>query len=201
MLSNILYTIGLGYLIWYVVVSIGITFGYHRYFSHKEFKASPAIEIVMLYFGLLCGCRSPLGWAGVHRMHHQFSDTEKDPHSKKHHPWYVIVFSMWRVPEIQLKYVKDLIKNKRVMFFHKYRYNIYFVNAVILFAIFGTIALYILALIYILSYLGFGLLNYFGHDAKGPANKIWINLIAPFEGNHKDHHEVSSNAMVSRTNR
>ena len=39
--------------------------------------------------------------------------------------------------------------------------------------------------------LGFGVLNLFGHDAEGPANKLWVNIIAPFEGNHKDHHEES----------
>ena len=50
----------------------GITRGYHRYFSHKEFKTTPIIEIVMLYCGLLCGVRSPLTWAGVHRMHHEY---------------------------------------------------------------------------------------------------------------------------------
>jgi hypothetical protein len=43
----------------------------------------------------------------------------------------------------------------------------------------------------ILSYLGFGVLNLFGHDLKGPVNNFWINLIAPLEGNHKDHHEYS----------
>ena len=42
-----------------------------------------------------------------------------------------------------------------------------------------------------LSYLGFGILNLFGHNLHGPVNNIWINLIAPLEGNHRDHHEHS----------
>ena len=40
----------------------------------------------------------------------------------------------------------------------------------------------------IMSYIGFGFLNYFGHSKKGPINNIFLNFIAPFEGNHKDHH-------------
>ena len=43
----------------------------------------------------------------------------------------------------------------------------------------------------VLSYLGFGILNLFGHNLQGPINNLWINLIAPLEGNHKDHHEYS----------
>jgi len=42
----------------------------------------------------------------------------------------------------------------------------------------------------LLSYIGFGALNLWGHDNNGPINNVWVNLIAPFEGNHKDHHEA-----------
>ena len=58
--------------------------------------------------------------------------------------------------------------------------------------IFGIDSLVVLSVIFLLAYLGFGVLNLFGHDAEGPANKLWVNIIAPFEGNHKDHHEASA---------
>ncbi len=77
------------------------------------------------------------------------------------------------------------------MFFHKHRYAIYIANTILCFLLFGWIGMYVLGTIFILAYLGFGVLNLFGHDAEGPANKIWVNIIAPFEGNHKDHHEES----------
>ena len=41
-----------GYMIYWVVAAIGITYGYHRYFAHGDYKTSPLNEIVMLYFGL-----------------------------------------------------------------------------------------------------------------------------------------------------
>jgi stearoyl-CoA desaturase (delta-9 desaturase) len=69
------------YFIYMTLAAIGITSGYHRYFAHKEFKATQWQEIIMLYCGLLCGGRSVLGWVGVHRMHHAYADTELDPHS------------------------------------------------------------------------------------------------------------------------
>lgn len=188
---EVLFLILLSYFCYMVAVTIGITYGYHRYFSHRNFKANTWQEIVMLYCGLLCGLRSPLGWVGVHRMHHEFADTEKDPHSAKFQPWYNILFSLWHIDTIPRKYIKDMIKNPRVVFFHKHRYTIYIANTILWYLLFGVNALVILSIIFLLAYLGFGVLNLFGHDAEGPANRLWVNIIAPFEGNHKDHHEES----------
>ena len=102
-----------GYIAYYLIVTIGITYGYHRYFSHQEFATNSVGEVVMLYCGLLCGCRSPLGWVGVHRMHHAFADTPKDPHSAKYQPWYSILFSLWRVDNIPRKLrITRTIKHK-----------------------------------------------------------------------------------------
>ena len=64
---------------------------------------------------------------------------------------------------------------------------------VISFLTFGWNAVIVNLMLIVLSYLGFGILNLFGHDLKGPINNFWINLIAPLEGNHKDHHEYSQN--------
>ena len=178
------------YFLYMILAIVGITFGYHRYFSHHEFKASVWQEVVMLYCGLLCGGRSALGWVGVHRMHHAYTDTERDPHSAKFQPWWNILFSLWRVPQIPKKFVKDIIRNKRVIFFHKYGTYILAAHQIVFFLLFGINSLIIHAIIFILAYLGFGILNLWGHDEKGPINCIWINLIAPFEGNHKDHHNV-----------
>jgi stearoyl-CoA desaturase (delta-9 desaturase) len=79
-----------GYIAYWILALVGITFGYHRYFSHKSFTVNWLVEIILLYIGLLCGGRSALTWAGVHRMHHAYADTDKDPHSVKNYPWYVI---------------------------------------------------------------------------------------------------------------
>ncbi len=180
-----------GYITYWIVALTGITFGYHRYFSHKSYNASPMVEIWLLYIGLLCGGRSALTWSGVHRMHHAYADTDKDPHSVKNHPWYVILFSLWSVESIPRKFLIDLIRNPRVMFFHKYGTYIFIAHWIISFLTFGLNAVIINAMLLVLSYLGFGILNLFGHDLKGPVNNFWINLIAPLEGNHKDHHEYS----------
>lgn len=180
------------YLLYIMLAIIGITLGYHRYFSHKEFNVTAWQEVVMLYCGLLCGGRSVLGWAGVHRMHHAYADTNKDPHSAKNHPWWVVLFSLWKVEVLPRKFVKDLVRNKRVMFFHKYGKYIFIIHQLLFFLIFGINSLIIHGIIFLLAYLGFGILNLWGHDEHGPVNRIWVNLIAPFEGNHRDHHKANT---------
>ncbi len=200
-------TILLGYVVYMLTAWIGITQGYHRYFSHAQYQTNNTIEIIMLYCGLICGVRSPLTWAGVHRMHHAYSDTELDPHCPKHLGKWRVFFSMYRVRKIPRKFIKDLLHNPRVMFFHKYRWQIYICHLIIVtnlhFLLFCdhyilsewfrclSFQIVLHAMIFAFSYIGYGVLNTFGHDLKGPVNKIWINLIAPFEGQHRDHHERS----------
>jgi stearoyl-CoA desaturase (delta-9 desaturase) len=179
-----------GYMIYWVLAAIGITYGYHRYFAHRQFETNAIMEIVFLYIGLLCGGRSALTWSAVHRMHHAHADTEQDPHSPKNHPWYVVLFSLWRVSNIPRKYMKDLIKNPKVMFFHRYGKYILLYHWGITFLMFGVDALIVNTMLMVISYLGFGVLNLFGHDVNGPKNNFLINLIAPFEGNHREHHGV-----------
>ena len=176
-------------MIYWVLAAIGITWGYHRYFAHRTWRTNSVGETILLYIGLICGGRSALTWAGVHRIHHAYADTDRDPHSPKNHSRYVILFSLWRVKSIPRKFMVDLIKNPRVMFFHRYGKYIFFAHWIITALMFGTNAIIINSMLFILSYVGFGVLNLYGHDANGPANRFLINLIAPFEGNHKDHHE------------
>jgi stearoyl-CoA desaturase (delta-9 desaturase) len=141
----------------------------------------------MLYFGLLCGGQSALSWCGVHRMHHAYSDTPQDPHSPLYKKWYEIVFSSWKVKNIPRKFVKDLYENPRVMFFHKYGWPIIISTWAL--AIYFYVIHYLIS-VYLLSYIFYGMLNLFGHSENGPVNKWWINLFAPFEGQHRDHHET-----------
>jgi len=179
-----------GYIFYWVLAAIGITYGYHRYFAHGKWEANSITEVVLLYIGLVCGGRSALTWSGVHRIHHAYADTDKDPHSPRNHPWYVILFSLWRVKNIPRKFIVDLIRNPRVMFFHRYGKYIFVAHWVLTTWLFGVDAIVVNLMLFVLSYVGFGILNFYGHDSNGPTNRFLINLIAPFEGNHKDHHGV-----------
>jgi len=61
-----------------------ITAFYHRYFSHKTYQVSRAMQFFMAVLGCTAGQRGPLWWASHHREHHLKSDTTADPHSPKY---------------------------------------------------------------------------------------------------------------------
>jgi stearoyl-CoA desaturase (delta-9 desaturase) len=65
-----------------------ITGGYHRYFSHKTYKTSRAFQFVLALLGTTTVQKGPLWWAGIHRLHHRFSDQPGDPHSPRAGFWY-----------------------------------------------------------------------------------------------------------------
>jgi stearoyl-CoA desaturase (delta-9 desaturase) len=60
------------------------TFFQHRYASHKMFKMNPFWEKTFYFCTFIFQGSSflnPRAYAIMHRMHHAYSDTEKDPHS------------------------------------------------------------------------------------------------------------------------
>ncbi len=58
-----------------------ITAFYHRYFSHRSFKANRVWQFVFAILGNSAAQRGPLWWASHHRKHHKHSDDEEDLHS------------------------------------------------------------------------------------------------------------------------
>ncbi len=68
----------------YAVRMFALTGFYHRYFSHRTFQTSRAVQFVFAVIGAACGQRGPLWWAAHHRNHHRLADTPQDPHSPRH---------------------------------------------------------------------------------------------------------------------
>lgn len=69
----------------YLISGLGITIGYHRYFTHKSFKTSRFVQALLAISGSMAVEGSVLQWAAVHRSHHQHSDGDEDPHSPHTH--------------------------------------------------------------------------------------------------------------------
>ncbi|ASW53472.1 acyl-CoA desaturase [Plantactinospora sp. KBS50] len=70
-------------LAWYIVSGLGVTVGFHRYFTHGSFKAKRWLRVTLAVAGSLAVQGSIVQWVADHRRHHAFSDVEGDPHS----PW------------------------------------------------------------------------------------------------------------------
>lgn len=72
---------------WQVMV-ISTHLAHHRYFSHRGFKTSRLLQLLLAVLGTTSD-RGPLWWSSTHRAHHAHCETEKDRHSPRWHGfWY-----------------------------------------------------------------------------------------------------------------
>ena len=69
--------------IMYTFTGLGITVGFHRYFTHKSFKPNRGVKILLGVAGSMAIQGPIVRWVADHRKHHKFSDRDGDPHS----PW------------------------------------------------------------------------------------------------------------------
>ncbi len=76
--------------------SIGICLGYHRYLSHRSLKLKAPAEFVSILCGVIAGEGRPLKWAATHRVHHQKSDQDGDPHSPTEGTWWSHILWLFR---------------------------------------------------------------------------------------------------------
>jgi stearoyl-CoA desaturase (delta-9 desaturase) len=112
-----------------IATSLAITVGYHRYLSHRVFKTNPVLHFLLLFFGAATFQKSALRWASQHRQHHQFTDTDLDPHNIKRGFFYSHVgWIMFYKHDVNFKNVEDLAKSKLTRHQHDY-YNVWSVFA------------------------------------------------------------------------
>ena len=67
--------------IMYVATGLGITVGFHRYFTHRSFKTSRPVRATLAVLGSAAIEGPVISWVADHRKHHTFADQEGDPHS------------------------------------------------------------------------------------------------------------------------
>ncbi|WP_367138981.1 acyl-CoA desaturase [Saccharothrix sp. HUAS TT1] len=67
----------------YTLTCLGVTIGFHRYFTHGAFRATRALRITLAVVGSMAMQGPVIGWVADHRRHHAYADREGDPHS----PW------------------------------------------------------------------------------------------------------------------
>lgn len=65
----------------YLIRMFTVTGFYHRYFSHRSFKTSRAVQFIFALIGASACQQGPLWWAAHHRHHHKYSDQPEDLHS------------------------------------------------------------------------------------------------------------------------
>ncbi|XP_052132356.1 acyl-CoA Delta-9 desaturase [Frankliniella occidentalis] len=63
--------------------AFGITAGVHRLWSHRAYKASWQLRLILMLLFTVTGQRHIWAWVLDHRVHHRYSETDADPHDAR----------------------------------------------------------------------------------------------------------------------
>lgn len=132
------------FVLWWISSSWGIGIGYHRLLTHRGFKTSRWMTRLLAVFGTLALQSGPISWVTTHRLHHAFTDTDRDPHSPRekgfwwsHMGWIFKGTSQIQPEAVRERYSPDLLKDPFIVWIDKYYYVTTLIAAAILFAIGG----------------------------------------------------------------
>jgi stearoyl-CoA desaturase (delta-9 desaturase) len=110
-------------MVMYALVGFSICAGYHRFFSHKTYEASPLLQVLFAFFGAMAAENSILWWSSSHRVHHKYIDKDWDPYNIKRGFWWAHIFWIFNKNEQfddTFANSPDLLKNPVVMWQNKW---------------------------------------------------------------------------------
>ncbi len=129
--------------LWLAANSWGIGLGFHRLLTHRGFTTSRWMTRVLATFGTLALQSGPITWVTTHRIHHAFTDTDRDPHTPRKGVWWSHIGWIFEgvaqvYPEpVRKKYSPDLIRDPYLVWLDNYYYVTSIIVGVGLFAIGG----------------------------------------------------------------
>lgn len=129
--------------LWWVGGSLGIGLGYHRLLTHRGFKTPKWLEYFLTFCGTIALQSGAISWVTTHRLHHAFTETEKDPHNITqgvywaHIGWIFQGTAQMQNEAVMNRYSPDLMKDKVHVFMNKYYWLSSVALGAILFAIGG----------------------------------------------------------------
>ena len=185
----------LGLITYVFLETFGGNIGLHRYFCHNSFKTSNLIRNILIFLSHYIAVGSVLSWVGQHRYHHDVADTVNDVHSPYQHSLFQIFFGIWEM-NIGKKYVKDVIKDSTLIYWHKNYFKIHvgiilfwlLIGPEFLFSFYALPALMCLISGYVLA----TITHYHGYKTykvNDHSTNSWIaNLYTLGEGWHNNHH-------------
>lgn len=103
----------------YLIIGINEQAFFHRMLSHKSWDCPAWLKVVGIHMSTLSLLAPAAMWVAVHRKHHRYNDTEKDPHSPLYKSNIQIQFLSSLIP-FDLRYSADIVKNKIAFFYTKY---------------------------------------------------------------------------------
>jgi stearoyl-CoA desaturase (delta-9 desaturase) len=113
-------------ILFWISGSLGIGLGYHRLLTHRGFKTPKWFEYFLTICGMLALQSGAISWVTTHRLHHAFTETDKDPHTVNkglywaHIGWIFRGQAQSRSEAEMKRYAPDLMKDKVHVVLNKY---------------------------------------------------------------------------------
>ena len=195
--------------LWWVSGSLGIGMGYHRLLTHRGYKTPKWVEYVLTTCATLALEGGPIFWVATHRIHHQHSDQEGDPHSPRdgkwwaHMGWILTGKSMHHDTTTLARYVPDLAKDRFHVWITKYHYIPMIGLGLVMLALGGLP--FLLWGVFLRTVIGLHttwLVNSATHSWGSrrfvtkdlSTNSWWVALLTFGEGWHNNHHAFPTSA-------
>ncbi len=198
-------------IIYVFAINVGIGMCYHRLLTHRGYHVPKWIEYFMTVCATLSLEGGPIFWVSTHRVHHQLSDQEGDPHSPREGKWWAhtgwILFgeALHSQTEALARYSPDLHRDRFHVWQSKYHWLPITTSGLVLFALgwaFGgpvdgiAMVLWGVMLRVTLGLHATWLVNSATHlwgsrrfeTRDDSRNSWWVALLTGGEGWHNNHH-------------
>jgi len=199
----------LAMILWWVAGSLGIGMGYHRLLTHRGYRTPKWVEYFLTVCGTLALEGGPIFWVATHRLHHQNTDRDGDPHSPhdggfwSHMGWILTGQTMHNNANELLAYVPELRKDKFHSWISRWHWIPMTSLGAVVFAFGGW--RFLLWGIFFRTVLGlhstwlvnsathmWGRRRFATHDNS--RNSLWVALLTFGEGWHNNHHAFPQSA-------
>jgi fatty-acid desaturase len=197
----------------FLLAPLAINLGFHRLIAHRAFKAPQWFTRFVATFGAMMGGGAPIHWAASHRIHHQFSDNDGDPHDSRKGFWYAHVLHLFETTEEESggdnikKYASDLLAdpymvwlNDKWMWFALAALPVFYFMGGWSMVLWGgfmrlTVMWHVMWLVNSATHM-WGYRSYNSKD--NTRNNWWVGILAAGEGWHNNHHAFPSCAAHGR---
>ena len=187
----------------------GIGMGYHRLLTHRGYKTPRLVEYFLTFCGTLALEGGPIFWVATHRVHHQKSDREGDPHTPRegtywaHMGWIITGQGLHHDADVLARYAPDLSRDPVHVFMSKWHWMSNVLVGLGLLALGGWT--YVLWGIFFRTAFGLHctwLVNSATHlwgsrrfqTRDDSTNLWWVALLSFGEGWHNNHHAHPTSA-------
>ena len=195
--------------VYWLAIGLGIGMGYHRLHTHRSYHVPKALEYIFAVCGTLNLEGGPIFWVATHRIHHQHSDTDDDPHTPRHGGFWAhmgwILFGEGHHNDTQTmaRYAPDLAADRFYRLLNTYHWVPLTVFGFVVLGLGGWAAVYWLVFLRVVVGLhSTWLVNSATHmwgsrrfqtkdDSK---NSWWVALLTFGEGWHNNHHAHPTSA-------